>query len=187
MSGSALGIWALFILHFANYDVGRPLTKDSIRRDRKVRQQMKTCLLNSSPRYRNYCEMNSGALIKNPTNPKDIALRIMLSALLSLCVVFSLLTSTINMFLARTVTKGGPLATRLALGLSIAGWIALYGLYYAGFLSEATATALIFQSATVILLTAAVVFSSIRARIHRATDKNTVHQQKHNLAPFSSY
>ncbi len=186
MSGSAFGIWALFTLHLANYDVGRQLTEKGVRRDREVRQRMKTCLLNSAHRYRSYCEIHSGALVTNPTGPKDIALKIMLSALLSLCVVLSLLTSTINIFLSRAVTRGRPLATRLALGLSITGWMALCGLYYSGFLSEATATALIFQSATVILLTAAVVFSSIRARLHKAIDKTSVHQQKHKLAPFSS-
>jgi len=64
--------------------------------------------------------------------------------------------------------------------------MALCGLYYVGFLSEATATALIFQSTTVILLAVAVVFSSIRARLHRATSGELVSQQKQSLAPFSS-
>lgn len=174
--GTAFGLWALVGLHLLTFDAGRPLTRESVERQRHRRETLKTCLLESSPQRRPYCELRSSAMVTGPTSPRQLAVRILLTALLALCAAVALLTASINVFLCRAVARGRPWAARLATGLAGAGWLSMAMLFYVGVLPEATSTALLFQTLTVLTLAV----SSIQA--HR---RNATHAQK-KPAPSSS-
>ncbi len=152
MSGTAFGVWALLVIHLSSLDTSRPFTRHRIQRNDESRMRMKSCLLESEPEYRKYCEASTGELIATEINPLDIATNILLSALLTLCLVIVLLFSTINIFLYKLVNKGSPTATAAAFILSMSSMSALGCLFYAGIVPEATATALVFQIAAVFSL-----------------------------------
>lgn len=153
MSGTAFGIWALLVLHLSTLDTARPFTKNQIRRNNENRIQLKSCLLESEPEYRKFCEASTGGILVSQINPIDIATNILLTALLIMCLVLILLFSTINIFLYKYVNKGNPKATSAALISTMICTSALGSLFYAGIVPEATGTALIFQGVALVTLT----------------------------------